>query len=313
MQNVAGTTVEVVVVDNCPDRSAAEAVRHAMRRSALPIRYVHEPRPGVSHARNTGICTACGRFVAFLDDDETASRGWLSALLTAQKRTGADVVHGPVIAALPDGDIAHADLIGDFFTRELTPGSPEAWHRTGIGNCLLAKDACFPDDAPFDPAMGQIGGEDSLLLQHLADRNLRFASAPDGIVYEHVPPHRATIGYVLLRKFRTSQIHTLVTRRKARPAAAETAKWMTIGAAQFAVFAPAAVLAWLIRRRAWPRLALKAVSGLGKLLWMQPLIRRAYGGARRPSDEPEVPPAPPAVPEIAPRQAASPPGGATGP
>jgi regulator of PEP synthase PpsR (kinase-PPPase family) len=33
------------------------------------LRLVHEPRPGISHARNTAVQTSRGRLLAFLDDE----------------------------------------------------------------------------------------------------------------------------------------------------------------------------------------------------------------------------------------------------
>src|SRR5438552_2792927 len=44
---------EIVVVDNNPDGAAADAVAAIAAGSPVPIRYVAEPRPGISHARNT--------------------------------------------------------------------------------------------------------------------------------------------------------------------------------------------------------------------------------------------------------------------
>jgi glycosyltransferase involved in cell wall biosynthesis len=42
-----------------------------------------------------------GDLIAFLDDDEEASPGWLAALIETQRRYDADVVFGPVRARAP--------------------------------------------------------------------------------------------------------------------------------------------------------------------------------------------------------------------
>ena len=60
------------------------------------MHYVHEPAAGVANARNAGMTQATGGLIAFLDDDEEASPGWLAALIEAQRRFDADVVFGPV-------------------------------------------------------------------------------------------------------------------------------------------------------------------------------------------------------------------------
>jgi glycosyltransferase involved in cell wall biosynthesis len=42
---------------------------------------IHEPRPGLSFARNTGIRSASGSVIVFVDDDMIAPPGWLATLL----------------------------------------------------------------------------------------------------------------------------------------------------------------------------------------------------------------------------------------
>src|SRR5205085_3629016 len=65
-------TFEIIVVDNDAAGSARATVDGLAADSAVPIRYVLEDKPGISHARNTGVRHAPGRYLAFLDDDEEA-------------------------------------------------------------------------------------------------------------------------------------------------------------------------------------------------------------------------------------------------
>ena len=71
---------ELVLVDNSPEASA--------RNVPLPgyVRYIHEPRAGVAHARNRGVAEARGTHVIFLDDDELPAPGWLAAFATAARQ-----------------------------------------------------------------------------------------------------------------------------------------------------------------------------------------------------------------------------------
>lgn len=71
---------EVVVVDNAPLTDAV-AKLVANRGGAVPVRYLAEPRPGLSWARNAGLAAAAGRIVAFLDDDERPDTHWLAELV----------------------------------------------------------------------------------------------------------------------------------------------------------------------------------------------------------------------------------------
>src|SRR5260370_2026362 len=100
------TGYEIIVVDNNPDGAARAAVKAMACRSTVPIRYVGEPNPGISHARNAGVAAARNRYIAFLDDDEEATPGWLAAHLETIRRFRADGVIGPVPACPPPGTYA---------------------------------------------------------------------------------------------------------------------------------------------------------------------------------------------------------------
>ena len=69
---------EIVVVDNSPEGSALGTVDMLRGASAVPLIYVHEPRPGVATARNAGLARSAAPYVAFLDDDEEAPSRWLA-------------------------------------------------------------------------------------------------------------------------------------------------------------------------------------------------------------------------------------------
>ena len=93
---------EVIVVDNAP---TTEAVRALVRvqQGEMAIRYVLEPRPGLSWARNAGVSAASGQIIAFLDDDEEPDRQWLVGLASGFAQ-GSDIgcVTGTVLPARLD-------------------------------------------------------------------------------------------------------------------------------------------------------------------------------------------------------------------
>jgi glycosyltransferase involved in cell wall biosynthesis len=76
----AGIGVEVIVVDNNSRDATKEAVARAAATAGVPIRYVFEPKQGLSFARNRGLRSAGGDVVAFTDDDCLVERDWIAAL-----------------------------------------------------------------------------------------------------------------------------------------------------------------------------------------------------------------------------------------
>ena len=63
---------------------------------------MHCPASNISIARNACLDNSTGDFLAFIDDDETASNDWLVELMETAEATGADAVLGPVRAVYSD-------------------------------------------------------------------------------------------------------------------------------------------------------------------------------------------------------------------
>jgi glycosyltransferase involved in cell wall biosynthesis len=78
-QEVAGITYEVIAVDNASTDSTCTVARRWCDLSPA-VRYVFEPRPGASHARNAGIAAANAPIIAFIDDDIRPRRDWLASI-----------------------------------------------------------------------------------------------------------------------------------------------------------------------------------------------------------------------------------------
>ena len=96
--SIPGT--EIVVVDNGSSDDTPDVVASRSAEFAR-LRYVTEPEPGLSRARNTGIAAAAGEVLVFVDDDVTVTAAWLPALLGAFDRwPEADGIAGRVRLSL---------------------------------------------------------------------------------------------------------------------------------------------------------------------------------------------------------------------
>jgi GT2 family glycosyltransferase len=79
--------LEVIVVENHPAGSATRQTLSTRFAGERRLRYVEEPRPGASRARNAGLTHAKGAFVAFVDDDVVVDAAWMRRSIAALARS----------------------------------------------------------------------------------------------------------------------------------------------------------------------------------------------------------------------------------
>jgi succinoglycan biosynthesis protein ExoM len=200
-----GTRVRVIVADN--DVTPSALARVDAMRSAVPfeIAYVHCPASNISIARNACLDHATGHFMAFIDDDETASEDWLAELMATADQTGADAVLGPVRAIYPNTAPGWMRR-GDFHsTLPVWVGGRIVTGYTC--NVLLRRNAPSLTGRRFNLALGKSGGEDTEFFSHMTGAGGRIAFAEDALVFEPVPTSRASLPWLAKRRFRFGQTH----------------------------------------------------------------------------------------------------------
>ena len=274
---VAAGGIELVVVDNDAAGSARPTVDSLHSEAPFSVVYVCEPAPGVASARNRALTASRAPLIAFLDDDEEASPGWLAALLAARTRFEADVVFGPVRGHAPEPVRAHRFYLERFFSREGPAEAQLIQHQYGCGDSLIRRAALPPREAPFSLAQNLIGGEDDILFQEMRAMGARFAWAPDAWVIEHPDPDRLTLGYALRRAFAYGQGPTYACIHKTPPDRLGAIRWMMVGTVQTVIFGLVAAGKWLARAPDRAFALDRAARGLGKLLWFPPFKPRFYG------------------------------------
>jgi O-antigen biosynthesis protein len=195
---------EVVVVDNAP----CDAVRALVpgELAGRTMRYVPEPRAGLSWARNAGTATAVGEIIAFLDDDEEPDRHWLAGLAFGFSR-GDDIgcVSGLVLPARLDSQAQ--ELFEHLGGHSKDRGfSPAVFSRHGPQSPLyplppfgVGANMAFRRDAlarigGFDVALGAgtpaLAGEDTLALTLVLLAGYRIAYEPAAVMWHH---HRSDL------------------------------------------------------------------------------------------------------------------------
>ena len=163
LQQLTPAPQEIVVVDNASRSSAVRDLVEGTR----GVRYVAEPRPGLSVARNTGIRSTVGEVVAFTDDDVVVEPHWIARLQRAFDDPRVLAVTGLVLPAELETEAQYMfqhghsgfgwgfrPLLYDeaFFARMKPRGVP-VWH-VGAGANMAFRREAFRHTGLFDERLG---------------------------------------------------------------------------------------------------------------------------------------------------------------
>lgn len=198
--------VEIIVVDNDPASGEVRALAAEFPR----VRFLDEPRPGASRARNRGIREAAADIVVLVDDDTVAPPGWLEAMVQPFEHSGVHVVAGRVLPLELDTPAQqHFERMHGLGPRlrHRHDFGPEffhasAWHPVPVGEVGVSANLALRRDAlalagidGFDERLGPgtpvASGEDLYLLYCIAREGLTIACEPNAFLYH---AHRRTMG-----------------------------------------------------------------------------------------------------------------------
>ena len=192
-------TFSAVIVDNDHNGSAMKTVDDVAAKSNFVLEYYIQPERNIALTRNMAIRKAAGDLVAFIDDDEVPTSGWLINLYRTYRKFKVDGVLGPVRPHFETPPPKWV-LRGRFCERpEHLTGEKLHWSKTRTGNVLLARQI-LEGDYPFDPDFA-VGGEDVNFFKERIDAGCTFVWCNEAVVYENVPPSRCRAGYFVRRMF----------------------------------------------------------------------------------------------------------------
>ena len=203
LRSIAALTsppTELVVVDNGADGGATRRVAEE-----FSARWVPEPRPGLSRARDAGIAATTSDVVAFTDDDVLVHPEWLTRLLSGFCAPEVMAVTGLVLPARLEtaAEVAFEDVHGfgqGYRVREFghewvlrqRRRAPHVW-QVGAGANTAFRRGAFDRVGGFDPRLGAGAAgcsEDSEMWHRLLAGGWRCRYEPWAVVHHS---HRATL------------------------------------------------------------------------------------------------------------------------
>ena len=199
--------IKVIVADNDIEPTMRQFIEETAKSLGITLTYIHAPSRNISIARNACLINCETQWLVFIDDDEIASNTWLSELYKTALNENADVVLGPVISVYPN-DAPNWIVKCDFHSTK--PVFVSGVIETGYtGNTLLKLSSQYFENEMFNLSLGKSGGEDTDYLSRAFKKGAKLAFAENAIVHEPVPSERATLNWLIKRKFRMGQTYPL--------------------------------------------------------------------------------------------------------
>jgi glucosyl-dolichyl phosphate glucuronosyltransferase len=202
--------VELIVIDNGSSDGTRDVAARRAERSRFAFRYVHEPRVGISVARNRGIAEARGRYVLYSDDDQKVDPAILREYAGVLGEHRVDAVQGAIELefSAPRPRWLHGELaafLGE--TQRLTAGRFGGDLQTG--NLLLRREL-FQHIEGFREDLGKGAGgysEDTELSQRLHASGFAVHAAPGARQWHVIGPDRTTPRFLRRTAFEKGLSH----------------------------------------------------------------------------------------------------------
>jgi GT2 family glycosyltransferase len=188
---------EVLVVDNNSTDETPRVMEAMAGSFGSRLRYVREPRQGLSHARNRAIAEARHDIVAFLDDDVDVDPRWMHDMLAAFRTERCAAVGGRAHLIYPK---SRPRWLGDRDEGYLTKVELGPLRRPAQPDELYGLNLCVQRDwldrvGPFRTELGRmgktlLGSEELDLLERIAAAGGKLIYEPAAAVGHRVPEQR---------------------------------------------------------------------------------------------------------------------------
>ena len=217
-QSISKDQYEILVIDNASTDNTNELCKKYATYGNF--RYVFEPVPGLSTARNTGMAEAKGQYVAYMDDDAIASDHWLETLLSGFETVTPSpasvggkiepIWEAPKPDWLPDQKKPYLTIL-DYGVKPVFLTYPKILYGT---NMAFTKEALVGIGG-FRTDVGRVkhcllSGEEMEVYRQLAEKELPVYYLPSASVRHLVPKNRLTKKWLYTRHYWQGRSEVLV-------------------------------------------------------------------------------------------------------
>jgi glycosyltransferase involved in cell wall biosynthesis len=195
----------ILVNNNCSD--STDEVAHYFY-GKLPLVYIHEPRQGLSRARNAGLNAAAGNLVLFTDDDVMPCTNWIGSYWNAYQDKPKDYYFGGPVESKFTGERPNRELLSlaPYSVKGMDWGmvpktlSPDEQFIAANWACpmkALKATGGFDVRLGLDPSSGVLRtGEEKDIMERLREIGLSPWYVPDAKIIHFVPSSKTTLKHI---------------------------------------------------------------------------------------------------------------------
>lgn len=181
---------ELLIVDNASTDGTADVIK-STRLWQMPVRYLYEPKPGQSNARNSGMANTTGEVILFTDDDVRMTENWIAGMTEPIVFGRGEAVVGSVRIAShlerPWMGRKHRAFLAS--TSELDMAAPPQLIGANMGFARRVLDKVPGFDPELGPgAMGF--GDETLFSWQLKRAGFRLVGVSAVLLEHHFDPSR---------------------------------------------------------------------------------------------------------------------------
>lgn len=199
----------LLVVDNAStDDTATVVERHRKQAGLLGLSYVYEAKPGLTAARHRGMMETDAPWVAFVDDDNHLTPGWLDAMASAiRSHPAAGGIGGAVVLDWETPPPSYLDGFGFCFAEQLGGETDRLVDSLAGAGMVLRREAVVKSgwlDCPLiADRVGKklVSGGDVELAQRVRAAGYELWVTSKAVLHHRIPVTRMTRRYLLRMNF----------------------------------------------------------------------------------------------------------------
>ena len=191
---------EIIVIDNNSTDNTQEILSDF--KTNFNLRYYKEINQGISYARNLGVSQAQGKYIVFIDDDETINPDFLGNLYQfIQQYPQAELISEPVVPVFEtEKPKWFSPYTATLITGEYNKGKAikivGKKDYPGTGHATFKKEL-FLKYGGFNTNLGRcadslMGAEDKDFFLRLMNNGIDCYYVPTAVIYHHIPAKKLT-------------------------------------------------------------------------------------------------------------------------